>query len=341
MANVKRLKRKLLRQAIQDNVETLQGIPAHRRQRPWKSLWARRSLLFLAPLIAIGGSSYVVSRAVANDDLVVITQVVEALPAAAKTVAAGAGISLARPGRIDPSDLNLGVRRIVLDPGHGGENSGTVAPGGMMEKEITLDISGRLKRLLERDSFEVLMTRDADEAIGLGERTQYANDQRGDIFVSIHVNWIETRQVRGVETFFLGPTDDPELKRIAAAENKGSSYSLADFRSLLEGLYQDVRQDESRRLAESVQTDLYHSLRALTPQLQNRGVKTAPFVVLVSSQMPAILVEVSCLSNEEEVRLLTKPYYRQYIAQALFRGIQRYAASLQPTERPSPREEMS
>ena len=349
MANVKRLKRKLLRQAVQENLETLQGLPPRSRTASRSGRTVPLFLLVTIPLLAVAASSYFISRAVsASDDVVVIAQVLE--PPTPDAVAAAKPIrpevpfesaGLPAPERIEPSVLSLGVRRIVLDPGHGGGNSGTVAPGGLMEKSVTLDVAQRLRRLLERDSFEVLMTRDGDESMGLADRTRFANDNRADIFVSIHVNWIELRQIRGVETFYLGPTDDPVLSSIAAAENKGSEYSLADFRVLLEGLYQGVRQDESRNLAQAVQRDLFHSLRSLTPQLQDRGVKTAPFLVLVSSQMPAILVEVSCLSNEEEARLLTKPYYRQYIAQALYRGIRQYATSLEPAEPSAPREELS
>lgn len=332
MASKKRLKRKLLRQAVQDNLATVQGVPGRDYRQPWRRPTFRRVFFTALFLAVLGASSYVASRAVsASDDLVVITQVAE--PPSAAEVAAAVQVKvpgLPAPERIEPSVLSLGVRRIVLDPGHGGENSGTVAPGGLMEKEVALDVGRRLQRLLEKDGFEVLMTRDEDVSLGLTDRTRFANEQRADIFVSIHVNWIEMRQVRGVETFFLGPTDDPVLSRIAATENRGSEYSLADFRQLLEGLYQGVRQDESRALAQAVQGQLFSSLRTITPELQNRGVKTAPFLVLVSSQMPAILVEVSCLSNEEEARLLRKPYYRQFIAQALHRGIRSYADSLEP-----------
>ncbi|MCB1054353.1 MAG: N-acetylmuramoyl-L-alanine amidase, partial [Acidobacteria bacterium] len=158
-----------------------------------------------------------------------------------------------------------------------------------------------------------------------------------DIFVSIHVNWIEQREIRGVETYFLGATDDPYLRAIAAAENKDSGYSLADFRSIMEGVYAGVRQDESRRLAQAVQRQLFASLKGVNPALRNRGVKTAPFVVLVSSEMPAVLVEVSCLSNDEEAALLTKPLYREYIARALSSGIRDYADSLSP---PAPEPEV-
>ena len=120
-------------------------------------------------------------------------------------------------------------------------------------------------------------------------------------------------------------------------ENKDSGYSLADFRSIMEGVYAGVRQDESRRLAQAVQRQLFASLKGVNPALRNRGVKTAPFVVLVSSEMPAVLVEVSCLSNDEEAALLTKPLYREYIARALSSGIRDYADSLSP---PAPEPEV-
>jgi N-acetylmuramoyl-L-alanine amidase len=215
-----------------------------------------------------------------------------------------------------------------------------VAPGGQQEKTLTLDVARRLRRLLEDDGYEVLMTRDADVHVGLRERTEFANRERADLFVSIHVNWIEAQEIRGVETYYLGASDDPYINAIAAKENTGSHYSLADFRQLVEGIYTGVRQEESRRLAGSIQQSLLTSLRRVNPQLRNRGVKTAPFVVLVSSEMPAVLVEVSCLSNAQEARLLRKPYYRQYIAEALAGGLGRYAESLAPRphqeERPPP-----
>ncbi len=330
MANVTRLKRQLLRQAVQENLEIFAGAPRRPRTRG-RTPGRRVALLMAAPILALSASSYLLQRAVvANDEMVVITQVVEP----PSTVVPAAPAELPAPEAIEPAVLNLGVRRIVLDPGHGGDNEGTVAPGGLREKDLTLDVALRLERLLEDEAYEVLLTRDEDETVGLQDRTLFANQQRADLFVSIHVNWIETRQVRGVETYYLGATDDPYLKKVAAAENQGSGYSLADFRSLLEDLYTGVRQDESRRLAEAVQRELFGTLRRVNPGLVDRGVKTAPFVVLVSSQMPAILVEVASLSNEEEAQLLAKPFYRQMIAAALADGLRTYARSLGTSDPP-------
>ncbi len=196
---------------------------------------------------------------------------------------------------------------------------------GLVEKELTLDISLRTAELLGAHGFEVRLTRDSDTPLPLNQRAAVANAMGGDVLVSIHVNWIPNRRVRGVETYWLGPTDDPFIKELAAAENRSSGYSLADFRRLLEGIYVDVRKDESRRLAEAVQAEMHKSLARLNPTLQDRGVKTAPFLVLVATEMPAILAEVSCLSNDEEARLLATANYRRRIAEALTAGIVAYA----------------
>ncbi len=232
------------------------------------------------------------------------------------------------PPPIDLSVLPLSVRTIVLDPGHGGKDAGTVASQGVMEKDVVLDISKRLGELLEQTGFQVLLTRTEDQAVSLAERAAFANQHKADLFVSIHLNWIEGGQLRGVETYHLGPTKDPRLLQLAARENQASGYSLADFRRLLDSIYLAVRQGESRRLADAVQGELFGAMHPVNPSLINRGVKTAPFVVLAATEMPAILAEVSCLSNAEEALLLATPAYRQQIAQALFQGLQAYAQSL-------------
>jgi N-acetylmuramoyl-L-alanine amidase len=231
-----------------------------------------------------------------------------------------------RPGPLEPSIIPLAVRHIAIDAGHGGSEEGTITDTGLIEKELTLDIAKRLKRMLESADYTVTMTRTSDELIQLKDRAQTANAARADLFLSIHVNWIPNRAVRGVETYFLGPTDDPHINDLAALENRDSGYSVADYRRLLDSIYADARSSESRRLATAVQRSLYSSLRRTTPDLSNRGVKSAPFVVLVATEMPAILAEVSCLSNEHEAKLLAKPAYRQQIARALFEGIRYYSS---------------
>ena len=138
------------------------------------------------------------------------------------------------------------------------------------------------------------------------------------------MNSLVPKDTRGIETYYLGTSDAPGVDALAAAENRDSGYSLADMRTLVDMIYMDARKDESRRLAESVQRALLRDLRRVNPSIEDRGVKTAPFVVLVGTKMPAILAEVSCLSNDEEAELLNGSGYRQSIADALFDGVHAY-----------------
>jgi N-acetylmuramoyl-L-alanine amidase len=196
---------------------------------------------------------------------------------------------------------------------------------GTAEKDVTLDIGQRLRRLLERASFEVFMTREADETMPLARRAALANTKGADLFVSIHANWFATPEARGAETYYLGPTDNPRARQLATLENRHSGYALGDYHRLLESVYLDVRRTESHQLASTIQQELTRMLRKVTPTPIDRGVKMAPFLVLVATNMPAVLVEVSYLSNEEEARLLATPEHRQRLAQALFQGIRAYA----------------
>lgn len=343
MAN-DRLKRRLLRELVQENVDLIEGV-APWQPRPLRGgggarLAARVLALALLPLGLLGSGRLISTLApapatrpagalaVAAGNHKAPSGAADKAPLGAAGRAPGAAATPASfppPAPIDPSVFPLAVRKIALDPGHGGDSLGTHTHPGLVEKELTLDISRRLQRLLAERRFEVVLTREEDRAVSLDDRARLANQAGADIFVSIHLNWIENRQARGVETYYLGPTDDPFLNRLAAAENRDSGYSLADLRGLLDRIYADVRQDNSRRLAESVQGSLFRSLGKVNPELADRGVKAAPFIVLLSTEMPAILAEVSCLSNEEEARLLTKPLYRQYIAEALADGIGAYA----------------
>ncbi|HKR65448.1 MAG TPA: N-acetylmuramoyl-L-alanine amidase, partial [Thermoanaerobaculia bacterium] len=175
---------------------------------------------------------------------------------------------------------------------------------------------------------DVVVTRDADRTIALRDRATLANDSKSDIFVSIHVNAIVKHvESRGIETYYLGATSDPALTQLAAAENSVSGYSLGDMRKLLDGVYADARRDESRDLAAAVQKRLFTSLSKTDPGLENWGVKRAPFLVLVATDMPAILAEVGCLSNEKEAAMLRNPEYRQKVADALHDGIRAYAGA--------------
>lgn len=332
MANVERLKRQILRDLVQENVELKQGrLPRRLRRRNSFRISARFLTLLLLPIGLLGSS-----RLISFDPQPAPAPAAAAAVQAAK-VEAGARerqVRLAPLAPIDAAVFPLAVRKVAIDPGHGGRSTGTRTPSGLVEKELTLDVAERLRKLLLADGFEVLMTRRSDSEVSLEQRGVMANEGEADIFVSIHVNWIENREARGVETYYLGATEDPFLTRLAASENRDSGYSLADMRSLLDRIYADVRQDKSRKLAEVVQASLFSSLRKVNPKLEDRGVKAAPFIVLLSTEMPAILAEVSCLSNEGEAELLSKPLYRQYIAEALAKGVRSYAGAVE--EKPQP-----
>ncbi|HVT04512.1 MAG TPA: N-acetylmuramoyl-L-alanine amidase [Thermoanaerobaculia bacterium] len=303
------------------------------RSRRRTDVWLKRGLLLLLPATVLA-SSFVVTNVPATQKRDVLPLVPDSVHVASLTPLRMAWPSttdytdiLTAPKAMDPAVLPLGIHHIVLDAGHGGSDPGTSATSHVKEKEVTLDIERRLKALLETASFHVSTTRESDLMVPLKERARIANAAGADVFVSIHVNSIHSARNRGVETYYLGPTDDPVLTKLAAAENQRSGYSLGDYRKLIEGIYADARQGESHRLAQLVQAQMFSSLKAVNPQLEDWGVRRAPFLVLVATEMPAILAEVSCLSNDEEALLLETPKYRQKIAESLFLGIRAYADS--------------
>ncbi|HUP44425.1 MAG TPA: N-acetylmuramoyl-L-alanine amidase [Thermoanaerobaculia bacterium] len=331
-----RVRRRLLEAAVADNLETIRGLPPRALRRPYRiwSGWMRRLPVILVPLtlaawtwLATSGGHPAGAPAVRPAVLQAAVAPLSESAFAAPTATLAYDVFPEPLQRVRSAAFPLSVRRVVLDAGHGGTDPGTTTTG-LAEKEITLDIGQRLAQLLEASGFEVVRTRDDDETVPLRDRTRLANDSRGDIFVSIHVNaLLKHRSSRGIETYYLGPTNDPSLTQLAASENSSSGYSLADLRDLLDGVYADARRDESRQLAASVQQHLYTRLRESDPGLENWGVKSAPFLVLVATDMPAILAEVGCLSNQKEAALLRTGEHRQQIAEALFHGIHAYAAA--------------
>jgi N-acetylmuramoyl-L-alanine amidase len=325
---IDRVKRRMLQEAVTENLDMIRGVPprALRPNNRLLRLWMRRASFVVIPLTLLG-STYWVSNARPVIGPVLAQAIPMALPITAKADLS----SLRAPDTTESSErlaataFPLAVKRVVLDAGHGGTDPGAVVTD-LLEKEITLDIGSRLRTLLERDGFEVIVTRDGDRTIALKDRAVLANSSKSDIFVSIHVNSIvKHQQSRGVETYYLGATNDPSLTRLAAAENRVSGYSMADMRKLLDGVYADARRDESHALASAVQRTLFSNLRTQDAGLENWGVKRAPFVVLVATDMPAILAEVGCISNEQEAAMLRRADHRQKIADALFEGIRAYA----------------
>jgi N-acetylmuramoyl-L-alanine amidase len=245
----------------------------------------------------------------------------EAIPHAADPTADGER-SLVRA-------LGLKVGRIVIDPGHGGHDSGTLGPGGIQEKDVVLDVALRVGKLLhQRLGAEIVYTRDDDTFIPLETRTAIANKAQADLFLSIHGNSSPEPSARGVETYYLNFTSDPTALDVAARENALSSNSVHQLSDLVRKITLKDKIDESREFAADVDAGLYSGLKSGNPGLRDRGVKKAPFVVLIGAQMPSILAEISFLTNPDDAEELREGSYRQRIAEALDAGVEHYLRGL-------------
>ncbi len=227
--------------------------------------------------------------------------------------------------------LGLGVRTIVLDPGHGGKDPGTSNSRlRLYEKEITLDIAKRLKRLFQKHrEYKIILTRERDRYMTLEERTAIANSKKGDLFISIHLNSARRRSVRGVESYFLNMTTDPWAMHVAAIENKVNEKSIGDMETIVDQIVKHARISESKIFTGRLQENLVKQLGKKYKNIKNLGVKKAPFFVLVGARMPAALVEISFLSNYQEGKRLKSSVYRDYIAEGLYSGILSYIKSLE------------
>lgn len=232
------------------------------------------------------------------------------------------GTSLAR-------QLGLGVRTIVIDPGHGGPRPGTIGKSGLQEKEVNLGVALALRKLLrEKAGLDAILTRESDVDVTLEDRTVIANQKRADLFVSIHSNAHRDRKRGGVETFFLNVSPDPSVVELAAAENATSTKNIGEMKSILQKIVQNSKVQESRELAEMIQRNLVKALSQDLPSIKSLGVKGGPFWVLIGGEMPSVLVEISHLSNaREEAKLRTKKY-QELAAQGIYDGIVEYIRSL-------------
>jgi N-acetylmuramoyl-L-alanine amidase len=225
--------------------------------------------------------------------------------------------------------LGLKIGRIVIDAGHGGHDSGTVGPGGIEEKQVVLDVALRLGKLLkQRLGADVIFTRDDDTFIPLETRTAIANKAQADLFLSIHANSSPDSSARGVETYYLNFTTSPDALEVAARENAVSDESIHELSDLVKKITLKDKIDESREFAADVQKSLYTDLEEGNPGLRDRGIKKAPFVVLIGANMPSILSEISFLTNSDDARELQQAAYRQRIAESLYRGVSRYISGL-------------
>ena len=241
-------------------------------------------------------------------------------PMAATANGAG-GFSIAR-------QLGLGVSRIVIDPGHGGHDPGVMGKG-ITESALVLDIAMRLEKLLAKEpGLEVVLTRRTDVYIPLEERTELANRESADMFLSIHANASQNAAAKGIETFFLSFASSAEAEAVAARENSASAREMHQLPDIIKAIALNNKLDESRDLANMVQESLVTTLRRSNKAVRSRGVKKAPFVVLIGAAMPSVLAEISFVSNKQELGLLKTAAYKQKIAESLFGAVMRYRKSL-------------
>ncbi|MBF0458815.1 MAG: N-acetylmuramoyl-L-alanine amidase [Nitrospirae bacterium] len=243
------------------------------------------------------------------------------------------GSHKAKEKGVQQGEALIGRKIIVIDPGHGGHDPGAMSKSGLKEKDVVLDISLQLARILrEKYYFEVYMTRSEDKFISLDERTAIANAKRADMFVSVHANANNSPSLKGIETYFLNFSNSDEALRVAARENAISIKQMKEVQSdlslILASLARESKRDESLRLAHYVQKSMIAKLGKTYRGITDHGVKQALFYVLVGASMPSALVEVSYITNHTEERLLTTEAYKEHIAEAIAAGINKYVSSL-------------
>jgi N-acetylmuramoyl-L-alanine amidase len=244
---------------------------------------------------------------------------VEASPSIADASGAGSEKTLMRA-------LGLKIGRIVIDAGHGGHDSGTLGAGGIQEKDVVLDVALRLGKLLhDRLGAEIVYTRADDTFIPLETRTAIANKAQADLFISVHANSSPDASARGVEVYYLNFTSDPDAMNVASRENAVSTQSVHELSDLVKKITLKDKIDESRELAADVDSSLYGGLAKGNAGLKDRGVKKAPFVVLIGANMPSILAEISFVTNPDDAEQLETPEYRERVAESLYKGVAKYA----------------
>jgi N-acetylmuramoyl-L-alanine amidase len=232
-------------------------------------------------------------------------------------------------------ELGLKISRIAIDPGHGGYDTGTKGPQGLLEKDLCLDVAMRLGQLIEENiaEAEVIYTRKDDRHVSLEERTSIANAANADLFISIHANSSDSREARGVETYYLSLATSPRSRELATRENASAQSSLHDLSDLVAKIARNDKIAESKLLAVDIQDTLSQRLQLVSGGEKNRGVKQAPFAVLTGANMPAVLSEISFVSNASDESLLLESGQRQRVAEGLYRGIAAYLNGLQGVPR--------
>ena len=223
----------------------------------------------------------------------------------------------------------IGIKRVVIDPGHGGQDPGAIGSGGLREKDIVLDVGKELGKILKEEyHMDIIFTREEDVFVPLNERTDAANREKADLFISLHANASPRKAARGIETYVLNWTSDAEATKVAARENKISYEKMQKVQGELQMILLDMarsnKRDESMKLARDVQDSMVSSLRKNYSGIENLDVKQALFYVLIGAEMPSILVETSFISNNEEEKRLSSPEYRKKIAESIAKGVSAY-----------------
>jgi N-acetylmuramoyl-L-alanine amidase len=226
--------------------------------------------------------------------------------------------------------LGLKIGRIVIDPGHGGHDTGTIGPTGLMEKDLCLDVALRLGKIIQQrlPGADVVYTRADDTFIPLEERTNIANQAKADLFISIHANSSRDHAARGIETYYLNMKGSAEAMEVAARENATAEQGVHELQDLVKKIAQTEKIDESKELAEDIQDSLAKRVQKSSKTVKDRGVRKAPFVVLIGADMPSILTEISFLSNPADEKLLKQPEQRQRVAEGLYQGVASYLQSM-------------
>ncbi len=226
--------------------------------------------------------------------------------------------------------LGLKIGRIVIDAGHGGHDTGTIGPTGLMEKDLCLDVALRLGKIIEQrlPGADVVYTRSDDTFVPLEERTNIANQAKADLFISIHANSSRDHAARGIETYYLNLKGSAEAMEVAARENASSQEGVHELQDLVMRIAKTEKIDESKELAEDIQDSLSRRIQKTSKPIRNRGVRKAPFVVLIGADMPSILTEISFLSNPADEQMLKKPEQRPKVAEGLYQGVASYLESM-------------
>lgn len=330
----RRRRREILRAVYEDNLRVPEPGQGVRRRAASAPRRARRPLALLAAACVLGAGLAALglgadrgTGAPAEAGLALADEapgpLLEPAPRA----------SLENPALLPIAELlNLRVKTIVIDPGHGGRDPGALGSAGTREKDLTLDLAQRLRaRLLRHPGHRILLTREGDTSVSLRDRVTFANEQGADLFVSIHMNSIPDASVAPVETYYFGLRADDATLRLAHGENAAASYSVAEFNEMLARAGTTIKLQESRVLADSIQASLLRRVRAEGRAVSDWGTKAGPFVVLLGAEAPAVLVEVAAISNPEEEARLGEADYREALAEAIERGLLAYLRQRSPS----------